>query len=421
MPVTLDVKRKIIGIVTLLIIFTILGSLFISEQPKRPNFTSYEMQAQKIFEDAKNQFEHIRKVVLPPNITLSVYTRQQVIERWDQNSPSLDTSNILRQENIYKSLFLMAENDTLDNAVAEWISNWVAVSVGNEIYVVYENFWPWDMPNAEAILIHELTHVWQSGIPSPTSYDVNKAYNALMEGDAVYMADYYKAQYNNSDSPNYSSNLFVLLDLPRLNIVYPSVFGIFAELNLFSYVQGKTFVSTLIDNDGWGRLNQCYSPVYAPSSTAQILHPDKYSAGKTANFVLTPVPVDDNWIRIPSSYGYLSDTYGEYFIYIMLSRWLSINQTQEVAAGWSGDSFSYYERDRDFLFVWNITWNSVQDASKFKQAFIDMLNLAQTNSQETTSWLTNGRYLTLSCNPNTKSTLILCSTNQTVTDIHFFI
>ncbi|MDR0797876.1 MAG: basic secretory family protein [Nitrososphaerota archaeon] len=420
MEIATGVKQKIIGVITVLTIFIILGALFISERPQNSELLAYEAQLQKIFEDAKNQFEYIRNVTLPSEIKLFVYTKQQAIDRWGEDSFGLDASNVLRQENIYKSLFLIEENESLDGVIMDWVASWTAVSVGNEIYVIYENYWPWDMPNAEAVLIHELTHVWQAALPVPTSYDVNRAYNALLEGDAVYMADYYKAQYNNSTRLNYANSLFISLVFPQLNAaVYPSVSDTVSTLNLFSYTYGKSFVSTLIDNGGWDQLNQSYLFEYVPSATAHILHFDKYFAGETAIFVLAPIPVDNNWVRIPSSYGYLSDTYGEFFVYVMLNNWLSDSKAQEVASGWAGDSFSYYEKDCDFLFVWNITWSSTECASEFTQAFSEMLNIVQANPQGD-FWFTNGRYLTLSWNPNEKSTLILCSTDQTVIDPSLF-
>jgi hypothetical protein len=181
-------------------------------------------------------------------------------------------------------------------------------------------------------------------------------------------------------------------------------------------------VSALIDAGGWDKLNQCYLSAYTPSASTQILHPDKYLTGETAISVITPTTifVDNVWTRVPSSYGYLSDTYGEYFIYVMLNRWFSDSYAQTVAAEWVGDSFSYYELDCDFLFVWNITWRDVQGASMFSQAFIDMLHFAQANSHGVNVWCTNGRHLTLIWDQNTASTLILCSTNQTVIESSLF-
>jgi len=383
------------------------------------------LQTQKIFENAKRQFEHMRNVTLSPDIELYIYTIQQAIDQWGRDSSSLDTTSVLRQENIYKSLFLMPEDDSLGGATAEWIAGWTAATSGNAIYVIYENFQPWNLPDAEATLIHELTHIWQGGLPSSTSYDANQAHKALTEGDASYMSDHYKAQYGSRDVlviSDYPENLPAIMAVLRLNVAYPSVSDTVTALNWFPYIKGKAFVSVLVDNGGWGQLNRCYTPAYTPSTTEQIIHPDKYLAGETAKSVSAPTLADDSWTKIPSSYGYSSDTYGEYFIYVMLSQWLNDSQAQQAAEGWGGDNFTYYEKNLDFLFTWNITWDSIQDASKFTQAFLDMLNIAQAEPHNiNNTWFTNGRYLALTWNPNTESTLIVCSTNSVILNTSFFI
>jgi hypothetical protein len=106
----------------------------------------------------------------------------------------------------------------------------------------------------------------------------------------------------------------------------------------------------------------------------------------------------------------------------MLSQWLNDNQAQTAAAGWNGDSFTYYEKEHDFLFTWNITWDSTQDASEFNNAFIDMLKFSPAKSYDNhyNQWFTNDRYLTIIWNPNTTTTLIICSTNQTALNPLFF-
>ncbi|MCL2686876.1 MAG: hypothetical protein FWE73_10940, partial [Candidatus Bathyarchaeota archaeon] len=178
MPLSLNVKQKLVGVAVLLVIFVLLGSFLVWGRPQNPDFAAYEAQTQKIFADAKTQFEHIRNVTLPQDINLYIYTKQQAVDRWGQDPPNSDTTSILRQEIIYKSLFLMDETDSLSGATAEWIAGWTAVALGKDIYVIYENFQPWNLPAAEATLIHELTHIWQDGLPVSASYDANKAHNA---------------------------------------------------------------------------------------------------------------------------------------------------------------------------------------------------------------------------------------------------
>jgi hypothetical protein len=426
--VLLDVKRKITVIATLLIIVTIVGSAFAIYQIENPDRAAYEAQAQKIFDDAKAQLERIRNVTLPSDIKLFVYTRQQAVDRWGKGYADADIVNIRRQENVYKGLFMMAESDSLYDAAVEWTASWNAATLGNEIYVIYENFDPWDMPSAEATMIHELTHVWEPDLIQPTTYDTDKAHTALVEGDASYMGDYFKAQYKSNASPKdlygNSNVLAFLIDNTPLNVPRPSTPDTVNKLNWFPYIQGKDFVTSLIDSGGWARLNLCYEPAYTPSTTEQILHIDKYFANETAKNVDAPTLADDSWTRIQNNRGYYSDTYGEYFIQIMLGNWLKgkdAQQALDAATGWGGDNFTYYEKGSDFLFTWNILWDSVQDAAEFNQAFIRMLELAGANSQGSNQWFANGRFLTIIWDPTTASTLIACSTNQTAVQTSFFV
>ncbi len=423
----MDAKRKITVTATLLIVITIVGSALAIHQIENPDMTAYEAQTRKIFNDAKNQFESIRNVTLPSDIQLFVYTKQQAVDRWGKGYADADIVNIRRQENVYKGLFMMAEDDSLYQAAVEWTASWNAATLGNEIYVIYENFRPWDMPSAEATMIHELTHVWEPDLVNPTNYDTDKAHTALVEGDASYMGDYFKAQYNSNASPKslYSNSgvLALLIDIPSLNAVRPSTPDTVTKLNWFPYTQGKTFVTSLIDNGGWARLNLCYEPAYTPSTTEQILHLDKYFANETAIPTNAPTLADDSWTPIQNSRGYYSDTYGEYFTQVMLGNWLKGDNAQQAidaAAGWGGDNFTYYEKGSDFLFTWTINWDSIQDASEFNQAFTHMLDLAGANVQGSTQWFTNGRYLTLTWDPTTATTLIACSTDQAAVQPSFF-
>ena len=172
----LDAKRKITIITSLLIILTLVIAAFAINQIQNPDIVAYTAQAQKIFTQARTAIEQIRNTTLPHDISLIVYTKQQAVDRWGKGSAVADLVNILRQEKVYKGLFMMSENDSLYQAAVEWTASWGAATLGNEIYVIKENFDPWDMPRAEATLVHELTHVWQPDLVYSTTFDTEKAH-----------------------------------------------------------------------------------------------------------------------------------------------------------------------------------------------------------------------------------------------------
>jgi hypothetical protein len=271
------------------------------------------------------------------------------------------------------------------------------------------------MPSAEATFVHEFTHIWEPQLTDPNSFDMDKAHSALVEGDASFMGDYFKDHYNTQPQPimqTVSGVPLFLLDSPRDVHPIPETLN---KINWFPYDQGKTYIQALYANGGFQTMNRAYLPEYTPSTTEQILHTDKYYANESAQSYASPTPTDDNWNVIRTDYQQSGNRYGEYFIQIMLSNWLKDNISQQAntaAAGWATDNFTYFEKGSDFLFTWNIKWDTQQDATEFFDAYKAMMTKTSATKQNDTQWLSNGRYLTLTLNQEQNSTFIACSTDQ---------
>ncbi len=188
------------------------------------------------------------------------------------------------------------------------------------------------------------------------------------------------------------------------------------SLNYFPYNQGKTFVSTLYNDGGWTTIIDAYQN--PPSTTAQILHPEEYFLGVTNQPVNAPVLAEDTWTQIDT------DRYGEYFVYVMLANWLPQNDAAELSAGWVGDNFTYYERGTDYLFTWNIKWDTSCDASNFYVSFHTLMNATGSVDEGSCNWVINGangvRYLSITWNQDLNTTLIACSPVQAATDASYF-
>ena len=410
-------NRRITLTAVFLIIAVLLVSTFVATKIPDPSVADYTAQAQKIFDHAKGEVEQIRNGTFSNYITLHVITKQQAVDMWGKPSAPSDLTNIYRQEKIYKGLFLMPENDSLYQATSDWTANWGAATVGkNDIYVIQENFDPWDK-NAEATFVHELTHVWQPQLPTPTTFDEDKAHSALVEGDASFMGDFYinktKVQPSVAMAEVDNVPVFLLGSFAR-NIVHPMADTLW-KLNFFPYDQGKIFANTLYQDGGFATINQAYKVGYVPDSTAQILHSDKYFSNETAQPIQAPMLADNTWTLVQTDRRQDHNTYGEYFIQVMLSNWLPKTEAQNASAGWAGDNFTYYEKGSDYLFTWNIKWDSSCDASDFYVAFHNMVNATGAVDYGSCNWFTNGRYVTISWNQSTNSTLIAVSTIQNAT------
>ena len=171
-------------------------------------------------------------------------------------------------------------------------------------------------------------------------------------------------------------------------------------------------------------VNRAYTAGYVPSTTAQILDPEKYFENVTIKQVDLPKLMEGNWTQMQTSYGKYYNTYGEYFIEDMLGNWLSGTEAQTVSEGWVGDNFTYYQAGSDsinYLFIWNIQWNSTSTASAFLTAFQTMAKNAQATSEGNNQWLSNSRYLSITANANSNSTFIACSTIQAAVQQSYFI
>ncbi|MCW4005924.1 MAG: hypothetical protein NWF04_04920 [Candidatus Bathyarchaeota archaeon] len=371
------------------------------------NASDYDAQAQKVFQEARVFFEEARNASLP-DVELRVVSKQWAIDTWGKGYADPDLTNILRQEKIYKGLFLIAEDASLYQANVDWAGNFGAATWVGKIYVVQENFDPWNLPNAEATFVHELTHIWQPNLPYTTSFDMDKAHTALVEGDASLMGDYLM---NSSTAQANPFDLAMIADVPAFLLTNPALQEVHADipdtiwkLNYFPYDYGKAFVGALYDLGGWETVTRVYGN--PPNTTEQILHVDKYFENESAVQVTAPTLSEDGWKQLKT------DTYGEYFIQVLLQRHLSLTEAKNAAAGWDGDKLNYYEQDSNYLFTWKIQWESNCDASEFYIAFNNVLNATGAEKQNCTHWHTNGRYISITWDQTQNSTLIACSPRE---------
>ncbi len=407
-------------VATCLVIAVVAVTLFIVVNQPSPSMVAYKAQAQKIFNNAYGAWEQIRNYSLP-RVDLVVVTKQWAIDTWGKGYAQQNVAAITIEQNIYQGLFLIPQNRSLYQADVDWAGNYVAATWEGKIYVVKENFDPWNLPSSEATFVHELTHIWQSNLPSPTTFDQDKAHTALIEGDASFMADTYtnltKTGAISTDvtsTPGFPAYIITLSDL------HPDTLS---NLDYFPYTQGGIFINALHQNGGFATVNRAYTAGYVPSTTAQILNPEEYFENVTAKPVSLPAPSGGNWTQMQTSYGQNYNTYGEYFIEDLLGNWVTSSQAQIISAGWIGDNFTYYQNGSDnstYLFVWNIEWSSSSVANAFLTAFQTIAKDNQAISEGGNQWFSNARHLSITLNATENSTFIACSTIQAATQPSYF-
>jgi len=191
--------------------------------------------------------------------------------------------------------------------------------------------------------------------------DESLAVTALIEGDAtVSMIDFVLGDVR-------LARLF-LEELESVELsteALDSAPAIIAETLTFPYDQGQVFVQYLYDEGGWDMVDDAYAD--PPTTTEQILHPEKYLAGEEA----VPVDTPDLETILGAEWRIIDeDTMGEFQISILLGEGgeLSSRQVTTASEGWGGDAYAVASSDAGEAILWQSEWDSAEDAEQFAMA-----------------------------------------------------
>jgi hypothetical protein len=142
----------------------------------------------------------------------------------------------------------------------------------------------------------------------------------------------------------------------------------------FPYVQCAGFVAQLFGQGGWSAVTGAYEDV--PTSTEQILHPEKYASHEGPSALQLP----DISAQLGQGWEQLDDfVFGEFDAYNYLlssledqSGWDSA--AKEAAAGWGGGRLATYAHDDATRVVLHLSlqWDSPSDLSEFVGAFLQV-------------------------------------------------
>jgi hypothetical protein len=195
------------------------------------------------------------------------------------------------------------------------------------------------------------------------------AVKALIEGDASLLMDQWVKQY--ATPQDYRDFLFYIENPPYFiapEQFSPPYIGLDVD---FPYDQGYTFVKYLYKRGNWAEVNRAYAN--PPTSTEQILHPEKYLAHEN------PIPVSGpplepalggDWKLLTNS------SLGEWTTFLILgynadvASQISDTIAAPAAAGWGGDRYQVYyspSLDQTALAV-HWVWDTKRDGTEFESA-----------------------------------------------------
>ena len=137
------------------------------------------------------------------------------------------------------------------------------------------------------------------------------------------------------------------------------------EPSLYNRLQlhGENFVGRLLAEDGYTAVDAVWSQL--PSSTEQLIHPEKYFEQEEPIEVEIELDSDDlfsEWSVVEEN------SFGEAMLQLYLANQLNGTQIDTATSGWGGDKFILFENQTNedqFLLILKIIWDSIEDSNEF--------------------------------------------------------
>jgi hypothetical protein len=234
------------------------------------------------------------------------------------------------------------------------------------------------------VMAHEITHALQDQY-----FDIGKtmkedralgnddralAHEAVREGDGMaVMLNYLlePAQKNFAQLPDLITVMRAQMSVSQSrNAVFESAPQYIQENLLFSYGYGAAFLQKIWARDpSWKSIDKLYQD--PPSSTEQILHPEKYFAHDN------PKPVQEENIAAKLGNNWrvsYKNVLGEFSLGLLMNLRFTETRARRVVNGWGGDEVLLLEnaQGKDAVYV-NTIWDSAGEADVFFAAMQDWL------------------------------------------------
>lgn len=249
-------------------------------------------------------------------------------------------------EELYEALGVIDPGTDLLDTYSEFVGSQVAGYYDpdtGELVVLGDEEEPFDAIELVTIA-HELEHALaDQALDIPIEDDVRTedpdaqlAGLALVEGDATLtMSRFQLAAIDLTDA-------FAMLlggDFERQQQALEDAPPFLAAQLVFPYTEGLSFVCALESAGGWDAVDDAYRQ--PPTTTAQVLFPDRYTAGEGPVAVDPPAgPPGSGWERVRST------TFGAADVLFLLED-AGIADARDRAAAWAGGTVTQYRNGDD--------------------------------------------------------------------------
>ncbi len=188
------------------------------------------------------------------------------------------------------------------------------------------------------------------------------AIQALVEGDASLLEERWLLTYATDQDYQDLLDFYDSLESP----VFDSAPQFLQDDFIFPYQSGRGFVEHFFLDGGFAAVDAVYAD--PPSSTEQILHPERYPRDRPIKLEAAELlaSLGSGWREIDR------DVVGEWYTQLTLREQLSGELAAPAAEGWGGDYFlAFYHDEQDLGALVLVTvWDRVLEAHEFYGAFL---------------------------------------------------
>jgi hypothetical protein len=151
---------------------------------------------------------------------------------------------------------------------------------------------------------------------------------------------------------------------------------------VFPYSYGAAFMQKArAHNEPWSVVDKIYADL--PSSTEQIMHPEKYLANRDNP---KPVQVEDPTPQLGKAWKITyKNVMGEFGLFLLLKLHLSEESARAAAAGWGGDQAILLEEDgsNNHAVFFESTWDDKEAADRHYAALASWLQNKYSQGRKT--------------------------------------
>lgn len=316
------------------------------------------------------RIETLRGLSFDEHVSVEVISREEFAASTTSGPADDDWENLR-----WQALFVIGQDrnapEVLSEALGEGVQGYYSPAA-NEIVIISDG----DTATVNKhTLVHELVHALQDQqltLSSPAeTHDGQLAFESVIEGEAELIPELYLTRCGVEWSciePEGAAGAGAAMETGvQLMLLKP-------------YERGPAFVDEIRDQGGWDAVDELYEQ--PPESSTQVIHSELYP-----NQSPTKIDVTDestgNWSPMDGPYP---ETLGEAAIFSMFAHNELFTTTDPFSYshpysdGWAGDAFVPYESESGSAdeaeqgYVWEIEWQSEDDAADFVSAYERLLD-----------------------------------------------